>query len=169
MEAGEALEGKLKGLYGATCDREAFDNLALDKQQALLLLAHRLRGPGLWRMVRRVENVYGVGGVGMNFSAWPELQSALSARKDFTTLFATHKDNGGGFLERGSAQASLHFLYRDEGVGRRWAVHFDLFNPWSSPINAVRHLFYEKLKGVTPDWRVIRSALLAAAREKALD
>jgi hypothetical protein len=155
----EALEGKLKGLYEAARDEEAFDNLALDKQQALMLLMHRLQELGLWRYVRRVENVYGVGGVGMNFSAWPELASALRSRKDFTTRFARHRDNQGGFVELGRATASLHFLYVDRG-DRRWAVHFDLYNPWSSPASAFRHLFYEKLKGVCPDWRAIRKALV---------
>lgn len=166
-EAREALEGKLLGLYGAARDEEAFDNLTVDKQQALLLLAHRLGELGLWRVVRRVENVYGTGGVGMNFSAWPELAQALHSRKDFTTRFARHKDNAGGFLERRVIHASLHFLYTDSGA-RRWAAHFDLYNPWSSPVNALRHLFYEKLKGHRPDWRAVRKLLLASMRGKAL-
>lgn len=167
-EAREALSGKLKGMYGAPGDREAFDNLALDKQQALLLLAHRLSELDLWRTVRRVENVYGKGGVGMNFSAWPELTYRLCSRVDFTTRFARHKDNHGGFLERKRRLASLHFLYVDDG-GRRWAAHFDLYNPWASPMNALRHLFYEKLRGVTPDWRAVRSALLVGTKGEALD
>lgn len=157
-EVQSPLEGKLKGLYDAGRDEEAFDNLEIDKQQSLLLLMHRLRELELWSAVRRVENVYGVGGVGMNFRAWPELASALQGRKDFTARFARHRDNQGGFLERGRSSASLHFLYTDRGE-RRWAVHFDLYNPWSSPGNAWRHLLYEKLKGVTPDWRAVRSAL----------
>ncbi len=158
VETLEALEGKLKGLYGAARDDMAFENLAVDKQQALLLVMHRLRELDLWRQVRRVENVYGVGGVGMNFSAWPELASALRGRRDFTTRFARHRDNQGGFIELGRAAASLHFLYTDAGE-RRWSVHFDLYNPWSSPLNACRHLLYEKLMGVVPDWRAIRKAL----------
>jgi hypothetical protein len=157
-EALDALEGKLKGLFDAARDEEAFDNLAVDKQQALLLLMHRLHELGLWRYVRRVENVYGVGGVGMNFRAWPELASALRSRKDFTTRFARHRDNQGGFIELGRTAASLHFLYTDRGE-RRWSGHFDLYNPWSSPASALRHLLYEKLKGVVPDWRAIRRAL----------
>ena len=152
------LERKLVGLYGARSPREAFDNLEYEKQQALVLLARRLCELGLWETVRRVENVYGVGGVGMNFRAWPELVSKLRRRKDFTRLFARHSDNSGGFLERKRARASLHFLYQD-GSERLWAVHFDLYNPWSSPGDAWRHLLYEKIRGVTPDWRMIRGAL----------
>jgi hypothetical protein len=158
VEMLEALEGKLKGLYGATRDDMAFDNLAVDKQQALLLVTRRLRELDLWRQIRRVKNVYGVGGVGMNFSAWPELASALQSRRDFTTRFARHRDNQGGFIELGRNSASLHFLYTDAGE-RHWAVHFDLYNPWSSPLSAGRHLLYEKLRGVVPDWRTIRKAL----------
>jgi hypothetical protein len=153
-----ALEGRLKGLYGATRDEEAFDNLEVDKQQALLLFAHRLRELGLWDSVRRIENVYGRGGVGMNFRAWPGLLSALRSHKSFTTRFARHRDNAGGFLEKGRARASLHFLYQETSE-RLWAAHFDLYNPWSSPANALRHLVYEKIRGVAPDWRVVRECL----------
>lgn len=151
------LAGKLKGLYGAERDDEAFNSLDVDKQQALLLLAHRLSYLGLWGAVRRVENVYGTGGVGMNFSAWPELLSGLQKRKDFTARFAAHSDNDAGFIERARSRASLHFLCRDKGK-RLWAVHFDLYNPWSSPMNALRHLLYEKIRGTTPDWRAVRAA-----------
>lgn len=159
MDVREALERKLEGLYEAVGDEEAFDNLEAEKQQALLLLARRMRELKLWDSVRRVENVYGTGGVGMNFRAWPVLAAELRRRKDFTARFARHRDNDGGFLERGRASALLHFLYRDEGE-RRWAVHFDLYNPWSSMQSAWRHLFYEKLRGIAPDWRAIRTALL---------
>ncbi|HEY0320990.1 MAG TPA: hypothetical protein VGC66_08570 [Pyrinomonadaceae bacterium] len=151
----DALGGRLKGLYGAGRDEEAFDNLAVDKQQALLLFVRRLSELGLWDSVRRVENVYGTSGVGMNFRAWPEILSKLQSRKDFTLLFARHKENTGGFLERTRRpRASLHFSYEDKGE-RLWAVHFDLYNPWSSPANALRHLFYEKIRGTTPDWRAV--------------
>ena len=141
-------------------DEEAFDSLALDKQQALLLIAGRLEELRLWESVRSVENIYGMGGVGMNFRAWPELRSKLRSRKDFTALFAGHPGNTGGFIERGRARASLHFLYGEEAGGLRWAVHFDLFNPWASPFNAWRHLLHEKWRGVTPDWRAIRNSLM---------
>lgn len=153
-----ALERKLEGLYGYERDESAFDSLPVDKQQALLMLAGRLRELKLWDTVRRVTNVYGEGGVGMNFTAWPLLEATLSRRADFTRWFAAHGDTTGGFLERGRLRASLHILYVDDGE-RRWAAHFDLYNPWASPINAWRHLLHEKLYRETPDWRVIRAAL----------
>lgn len=159
-EARDALERKLKGLYGGESDAAAFDNLAVDKQQALLLLSNRLSELALWPSVRLVENVYGTGGVGMNFRAWPELATRLQSRKDFTTVFAAHRDNAAGFLERGRPQASLHFLYQDKGE-RLWSVHFDLYNLWSSPANALRHLVHEKIRGATPDWRTVRALLQA--------
>ena len=158
-EVREALTGKLKGLYGAERDESAFESLAIDKQQALLLLSGRLRQLDLWDFVRRVENIYGLGGVGMNFTAWPGLAAELQRRKEFTRRFARHSDVSGGFLERGPRQASLHFLYQDVDAGRKWGAHFDLYSPWSSPGSAWRHLLYEKLRGVTPDWRAIQSAL----------
>lgn len=162
----DALEGKLKRLYGARRDEEAFDSLGVDKQQALLLLTHRLMDLSLWEAVRSVENVYGTGGVGMNFRAWPGLVSELRRRRDFTTLFAGHRGNAGGFLERGRARASLHFLYRDEGEERLWAAHFDLYNPWSSVMGALLHLLYERIRGETPGWREIR-AVFRQGKERA--
>lgn len=155
----DALSGKIRGLYGVQSSESAFDSLAVDKQQALLLLMRRLRELSLWEPVRRVENVYGEGGVGMNFIAWPVLRSELRRRRDFTSRFAAHRQNAAGFMERGRGLGSLHFLYQPEGGQRVWGVHFDLYNPWSSPLNAGRHLFYEKMRGVTPDWRVIGAAL----------
>ncbi|HEY0545942.1 MAG TPA: hypothetical protein VGC91_11240 [Pyrinomonadaceae bacterium] len=151
-----ALARKLEGLYGHERDETAFDFLALDKQQALLLLMRRLSELRLWEAVRRIENVYGLGGVGMSFTAWPVLLSSLQRHDNFTTLFANHKDNARGFLERGRPCASLHFLYGD---ARSWAVHFDLYNPWASPLNAWRHLLHEKIRGETPDWKAIKKAL----------
>jgi hypothetical protein len=158
IETSELLARRLEGLYGNARDEEAFDSLAIDKQQALLILLRRLHELNLWESVHRVENVYGEGGVGMNFAAWPLLQATLKRRTDFTSLFANHGDTTGGFLERERKRASLHFLFVDEGA-RRWAVHFDLYNPWSSPLNAWRHLLNEKLKGETPDWRTIGASL----------
>ena len=61
------LQQKLAGLYGRGGDAEAFDALELDKQQSLLIFVRRLNHLQLWSVVRRVENVYGTGGVGMNF------------------------------------------------------------------------------------------------------
>jgi hypothetical protein len=158
LDERDALARRLIDLYGAHDDEEAFDALAVDKQQALLLLMQRMRDLSLWDSVRRVSNVYGEGGVGMNFHARRELLAELRARKDFTKRLARHRENEGGFLERGTAKASLHFLYqvRDEML---WAVHFDLYNVWSSPMGALRHLVYEKLGGRKPDWREIRAAI----------
>jgi hypothetical protein len=153
-----ALARKLEGLYGQARDESAFDALAVDKQQALLIILRRWRELKLWDTVRRVENVYGEGGVGMNFSAWPLLESTLLRRGNFTTRFATHRDTTKGYLERGRARAALHILYVDDGH-RRWAAHFDLYNPWSSPLNAWRHLLHEKIRGETPGWRNIGAAL----------
>lgn len=164
-DARAGLERKLEGLYGHERDESAFDSLAVDKQQALLILMRRLRELKLWDAVRRVENVYGEGGTGMNFSAWPFLESTLRRRDDFTDWFATHGDTQGGFIERGRARAALHILYV-EGEPRRWAVHFDLYNPWASPLNAWRHLLREKLRRETPGWRVIRTALWNSAEDR---
>jgi hypothetical protein len=160
----EALEHRLEGLYGQPSDESAFDALAVDKQQALLIIARRFYELDLWATVRLVENVYGEGGVGMNFVPWPVLKSTLEGRKDFTQRFAKHKDTDGGFLETGVGRASLHILYVD-GETRKWAAHFDLYNPWASPLNAWRHLLNEKLRGYTPDWRAIGDSLWSSGGE----
>jgi hypothetical protein len=154
----EALTGKLSGLWGAATDEDAFNACALDKQQTLLLLAARLRAKGLWHVIRKIDNVYGEGGVGIGFSAWPVVESTLRARKDFTRFFANHKDTTGGFYEKGRADAILHFLYV-EGVPRKWYVHFDLYSPVHSPASAFKHLRHEFLGKLTPDWRRIHQCL----------
>ena len=100
----QALEGKLVALYGARRDEVAFDALAVDKQQALLILARRWRELKLWETVRSVLNVYGEGGVGMNFAAWPLLESTLDRRDDFTRRFATHSDTDGAFSNAGATE-----------------------------------------------------------------
>ncbi|HEY0386342.1 MAG TPA: hypothetical protein VGC64_10040, partial [Pyrinomonadaceae bacterium] len=123
------LDQRLLGLYGRETDESAFDGLSLDKQQSLLILLRRFSELGLWEAVRRVENVYGVGGVGMNFAVWPFIKSTLARRRDFTTWFARHHDTTGGWIERGVGRASLHVLYVDAGDERKWAAHFDLYNP----------------------------------------
>lgn len=153
-----ALDRKLEGLYGGTNQEEVFDSLALDKQQALLLIARRFLELNLWEAVRRIENLYGEGGVGMNFTAWPFIRSTLERRRDFTKRLARHGRKGGGFMERGAKLASLHLLYADGGA-RHWEVHFDLYNPWASPLHAWRHLVRERLRRELPDWRVIGRAL----------
>jgi hypothetical protein len=151
----QALAGKLEGLYGAPSDEAAFDSLAIDKQQALLILTRRFIELNLWPAVQRIGNVYGEGGVGMNFEPSPLLHALISTRLDFTNRFANHKDTTEGFIERGVGRASLHVLYVDQGKERQWAAHFDLYNPWASPMNAFRHLWHEKIKGYRPDWQAI--------------
>src|ERR1043165_9544890 len=96
----ELLRGKLAGLWGAASDGDAFDSWPLDKKQALLLLLDRLDAKGLLNLVKRVTNVYGEGGVGIEFEASPKIHSTLSARRDFTTRFANHPDTSGGFYEK---------------------------------------------------------------------
>ena len=155
-----ALAGRLAGLWGAPTDEAVFDSLARDKQEALLLLLRRLRQLSLWHVVRKVTNVYGTGGVGMAFDAWPVVATTLARRKDFTRRFAKHKNTTGGFYERGRSAGVLHFLYVDKrDVPRSWQVHFDLYSPVHSPASLLRHLRREFLGKYTPDWRAIREAL----------
>jgi hypothetical protein len=151
----EALTGKLVGLWGAVSDEAAFDSLTEDKQQALLLVFSRMQAKDLWHLVRSVDNVYGEGGVGIGFSAWPLIQTTLSRRKDFTRRFANHKDTSGGFYEKGRADAVLHFLFQ-EGTPRKWFVHFDLHSPVHSFASAGKHLRYEFLGKICPDWKMIK-------------
>jgi hypothetical protein len=159
-EARVALGRKLEGLYDGVSDGSVFDALAVDKQQALLILLRRLLDLRLWDTVRRIKNLYGEGGVGMHFLAWPFLESTLERRKNFSTWFAKHHNTTRGFIERGTGQrASLHVLYADGGETRGWEAHFDLYNPWASPLNAWRHLLHEKIRRETPDWRIIGASL----------
>lgn len=154
-----SLERKLEGLYGGSTSESVFERLAVDKQRALLILARRLLALNLWDAVRRIENLYGEGGVGMNFLAWPYLKATLDRRRDFTALFARHRHTTNGFIERGTRSASLHFLYSGDSERRSWEAHFDLYNPWSSPVSAWRHLLHEKMRRETPDWRTIGATL----------
>lgn len=151
----EALAGKLSGLWGAVDDEAAFNGLTVDKQQTLLILVSRLRAKNLWHVIRKIDNVYGEGGVGIGFSAWPFVKSTLSARKDFTRRMANHKDTTGGFYEKGRADAVLHFLYV-EGNPQKWYVHFDLYSPVHSPASALKHLRHEFVGKLTPDWLMIK-------------
>jgi len=161
-ETRELLTGKLAGLWGATSDAAAFDSWALDKQQALLLLLKRMQAKKLWHLVKRITNVYGEGGVGLQFEAWPMIESTLSHRDDFTRLLANHKDTSGGFYEKKRGEAVLHFLFQ-EGAPRRWYVHFDLYSPVHSPASALKHFRYEFLGKLKPDWRMIAKSLRSSA------
>jgi hypothetical protein len=156
----EALGGKLTGLWGAADDERAFNLLSVDKQQTLLLIMRRMQAHDLWHVLRKIENVYGEGGVGIGFSAWPLIKSTLTRRHNFTRWLANHKDTSGGFYEKGRAEAVLHFLYQ-EGPPRRWYVHFDLFSPVHSLASAVKHIRHEFLGKAKPDWRVIEQYLRA--------
>lgn len=154
----EALTGKLRGLWGAVSDVAAFNALTMDKQQALLLVLTRMQAQNLWSAVRRVTNIYGEGGVGIGFQAWPIIKSMLERSRCFTRRFANHKDTTGGFYEKRRAGSVLHFLYVD-GDERTWFVHFDLYSPVHSPISAWRHLRHEFIGKLTPDWRMIHKGL----------
>jgi hypothetical protein len=151
-----ALAGRLAGLWQHPSDESAFGSLAVDKQQALLIFVRRLTALGLWGHVASVTNVYGVGGVGMNFEDAAGLSAALRLRADFTPRFAAHADSAEGYAER-RPSAALHVL-RAAATGR-WAAHFDLHGAMSGAGGALRHLFAEKLGGHRPDWREIASAL----------
>lgn len=153
-ETRELLTGKLAGLWGAATDEAAFDSWAFDKKQALLLLMTRMKTKRLWHLVKRITNVYGEGGVGLQFEAWPMIESTLSRRGDFTRLMANHKDTAGGFYEKERGDAILHFLFQ-EGNPRTWYVHFDLYSPVHSPKSAWRHFRHEFVGKVKPDWKMI--------------
>ncbi len=154
----EALTGKLAGLWGATSDEAAFNSCPVDKQQTLLILTDRLQAKSLWSVIKKIDNVYGEGGVGIGFSAWPFIEATLKGRKDFTSFLANHKDTTAGFYEKGRADAVLHFLYV-EGEPRKWFVHFDLYSPVHSPASAIKHLRHEFVGKLTPDWRTIQDRL----------
>jgi hypothetical protein len=154
----ELLAGKLVGLWDAPSDAAAFESWSVDKQQGMLLLLHRLEEKGLWHLVKRVTNVYGEGGVGLQFLAWPMIESTLSRRRDFTRIMANHKDTSGGFYEKDRSDVVLHFLFQ-EGEPRTWYVHFDLYSPVHSPASALKHFRHEFVGKVKPDWRMIARLL----------
>jgi hypothetical protein len=157
-ETREALSGKLTGLWGAPSDQDAFDGLTVDKQQALLLILSRLQAKNLWPFIKKINNVYGEGGVGIGFDAWPGLKSTFLRRKDFTRLFANHGDTDGGFYERRRSTAVLHFLYQN-GSPLKWYLHFDLYSPVHTVRSGYQHLRHEFIAKLTPDWRMIRHFL----------
>jgi hypothetical protein len=155
-----ALAGRLTGLWGATSDEAAFDSWEIDKQHALLLCLRRMQAKDLWHVVKQITNVYGEGGVGLQFFAWPVVESTLRRRSDFTRRFANHKDTTGGFYEKHRSEAVLHFLFQ-EGTPRTWYVHFDLYSPVHSVGSALKHFRHEFVGKVTPDWRMISKCLNA--------
>ena len=154
IDTRQEISGKLAGLWGAASDELAFDNLAEDKQQSILLIYRSMQAKGLWRLIKKIDNVYGEGGVGIGFEAWPLIRSTLSRRKDFTTLFANHKDTTGGFYEKGRPDAVLHFLYQD-GKPPKWYVHYDLYSPVHSLKSCAQHFRHEFLGKLTPNWKMI--------------
>ena len=155
----ELLQGKLAGLWGQATDAAAFESWPIDKQQALILLLDRMQTKGLWHLVKRITNVYGEGGVGLQFEAWPMIESTLRRRRDFTRLMANHNDTAGGFYERERGVAILHFLFQ-EGDPRTWYVHFDLYSPVHSAGSAFRHFRHEFVGKVKPDWQMIAKHLI---------
>jgi hypothetical protein len=154
-----ALSGKLDGLFGWSRTEEAFDSLAASRQQALLLLLSRFRKVKLWDAVRNITNVYGEGGVGVEFIAWPILRSALDRRRDFTKLLAGHRNNEGGFRERKKAAGPALHIVMVETVINRWAAHFDLYDPLLSITNLWRHIYREGWRREHPGWREIGGPL----------
>jgi hypothetical protein len=157
-ETRDLLQGKLAGLWGAPTDADAFNSWPIDKQQAMLLVMDRMNAKELWHLVKRITNVYGEGGVGLQFEAWPMIESTLARRRDFTRLMANHKDTSGGFYETRRGEAVLHFLFTN-GEPRTWSVHFDLYSPVHSPGSAFRHLRHEFWGKLRPDWQMIAKHL----------
>ena len=152
------LNGKLAGLWDAPTDEAAFNALSVEKQQALLLVLARLQAKDVWQIVRNITNVYGEGGVGIGFNAWPLLESTLARRKDFTRCWANHRNISGGFYEKSRPEAVLHFLFVN-GTPRRWYVHFDIYSPVHSAASVFKHVRHEFIRKATPDWRMIKRAL----------
>ncbi len=154
----QSLKDKLTGLWGAIDDERSFDSLSIDKQQALLLIQLRLHEKDIWHLVKQVTNVYGVEGVGIEFTPYPVIESTLGRRQDFTRRLAKHRDTTGGFYERGRAEAALHFLYVDQSPPK-WYVHFDLYSPVHSAGSALKHFRVEYFRNVRPNWQVIQQRL----------
>jgi hypothetical protein len=145
------LCGRLAGLYGFPSDEAAFDFLGVDKQNALLLLFQRFETLRLVQTVIRIENVYGLGGVGFDFLASSNLEKTLGSSTGFSKLFARHRNSSIGFLERHRNSATLHLL-RVKSERDKWGAHFDLHSPIGSIGSSFKHLYHEKVLGKTPDW-----------------
>lgn len=160
------LAGKLLGLYGGTNEEQIFDALARDKQYTLLIFALRLDELELWSEVLSLTNVYGEGGVGIEFVATRGLKRRLNREPRFTSRFATHRGTAEGFFELRRSAAALHFLRMKRGA-RAWSAHFDLYAPMNL-LGALRHLWFERVRGHTPGWEEIASALGYDLRERVL-
>lgn len=158
------LEGRLAGLYGHATDQSAYDSLAEDKRQALVIFVRRFARFGLWQRVARVTNVWGEGGVGIDFVAREGFGASLSSHPRFTPRFAGHGTaTAGGYYEKRRARAALHFL-RMRADPNLWAAHFDEHGPLAGPFSLARHLWHEVFRGRTPGWRAIRATLGYGAR-----
>lgn len=154
-----ALSGKLDGLFGWPRTDEVFESLAVERQQALLLILRRLCNLKLWDAVRSVTNVYGEGGVGIDFTAWPMLRTELERRRDSTRLLAGHRNNEGGFRESKQLSGPALHVVMVETASQRWAAHFDLYDPLSSLLNLWRHIYREGWRRELPGWRDIGGPL----------
>ena len=66
----------------------------------------------------------------------------------------------GGFYEKRRGDAALHFLYV-AGQPQKWYVHFDLYSPVYSLVSLLKHVRYEFVGKLTPDWRMIQKLLKA--------
>ena len=155
-----ALRGKLDGLFDWPRTDEVFDSLAVNRQQALLLLHRRFEERRLWDSVRLITNVYGEGGVGIEFKAWPFLYSNLKGRRDFTSLMAGHRNNEGGFRERRKSTGSALHIVMVKRAENHWAAHFDLYDPLSSIGDLWRHIYLEGWRHQVPRWQQIGGPVL---------
>ena len=155
VETRTSLNGKLDGLFGWERTAEVFDSLAVNRQQALLLLLRRFQGLRLWQAVRVITNVYGEGGVGIDFIAWPIVRSTLSRRREFTRLLAGHRNNEGGFRERKKNPGPALHIVMVKRAENLWAAHFDLYDPLASLLDLWRHIYVEGWQGQLPSWRQI--------------
>jgi hypothetical protein len=150
-----ALSGKLAGLFGWAETNSVFESLAVERQQALLLILQRMQELRLWDSVHFVTNVYGEGGVGINFVSWPNLRSILTRRADFTTRLAGHRNNEGGFRERKKKSGPALHMVIVKREGNLWAAHFDLYDPLLSVKDFWRHIYRESWRRQLPNWRQI--------------
>jgi len=155
FETRTSLHGKLDGLFGWERTAEVFDSLAISRQQALLLLLARFESLELWQAVRLITNVYGEGGVGIDFIAWPILRTTLSRRRDFTRLLAGHRNNEGGFRERKKTRGPALHVVMVRRAENLWAAHFDLYDPLVSLLDLWRHIYVEGWRRQLPTWRQI--------------